>query len=76
MAELYNVDVLGRTNLKDEEVKKTVGSPQSPTNEVPSSLRKNISHYSIEDVDDSDLYFNPIADNVVFASAVDGWGFR
>ena len=76
MAELYNVDVLGRTNLKDEEVKKTAGAPQSPTNEVPSSLRKNISHYSIEDVDDSDLYFNPIADNVVFASAVDGWGFR
>ncbi|CDO93636.1 unnamed protein product [Kluyveromyces dobzhanskii CBS 2104] len=26
--------------------------------------------------DDSDLYFNPMHNNVVFASAVDGWGFN
>lgn len=26
--------------------------------------------------DDSDIYFNPIDNNVIFASAVDGWGFN
>ena len=30
----------------------------------------------LEDSDDSQLYFCPDQGNVVFASAVDGWGFR
>ncbi|XP_059362412.1 elongation factor-like GTPase 1 [Carassius carassius] len=30
----------------------------------------------LEETDDSDLYFNPDRGNVVFASAIDGWGFR
>ena len=30
----------------------------------------------LEEVDDSALYFSPDQGNVVFASAVDGWGFR
>ncbi|XP_028407033.1 elongation factor-like GTPase 1 isoform X2 [Dendronephthya gigantea] len=30
----------------------------------------------LEEVDDSTLYFSPDQGNVVFASAVDGWGFR
>ncbi|XP_046864219.1 elongation factor-like GTPase 1 isoform X2 [Xenia sp. Carnegie-2017] len=30
----------------------------------------------LEDVDDSMLYFSPEQGNVVFSSAVDGWGFR
>ncbi|KAG1959572.1 elongation factor-like GTPase [Pimephales promelas] len=29
-----------------------------------------------EETDDSDLYFSPDRGNVVFASAIDGWGFR
>ena len=29
-----------------------------------------------EEKDDSDLYFNPMDNNVIFASAVDGWGFN
>lgn len=29
-----------------------------------------------EDSDDSDLYFDPIKNNVIFASAIDGWGFN
>lgn len=29
----------------------------------------------LEDTDDSHLYFSPDHGNVVFASAVDGWGF-
>lgn len=38
-------------------------------------LEKNESARYIEK-DDSDLYFNPIDNNVIFASAVDGWGFN
>lgn len=30
----------------------------------------------LEDADDSHLYFSPDQGNVVFASAIDGWGFR
>lgn len=30
----------------------------------------------LEEVDDSTLYFSPDQGNVVFASAIDGWGFR
>lgn len=30
----------------------------------------------LEETDDSDLYFSPDHGNVVFASAIDGWGFR
>jgi ribosome assembly protein 1 len=29
----------------------------------------------LDEVDDSDLYFTPDSGNVLFASAVDGWGF-
>lgn len=29
----------------------------------------------LEDTDDSHLYFSPEHGNVVFASAIDGWGF-
>lgn len=30
----------------------------------------------LEEADDSQLYFSPDQGNVVFASAMDGWGFR
>ncbi len=30
----------------------------------------------LEDTDDSAIYFSPELGNVVFASALDGWGFR
>lgn len=30
---------------------------------------------ALEDADDSQLYFSPEQGNVVFASAIDGWGF-
>ncbi|KAK2178328.1 hypothetical protein NP493_547g01002 [Ridgeia piscesae] len=40
------------------------------------SSQVNGSGSAMEDSDDSSLYFSPDQDNVVFASAVDGWGFR
>ncbi len=30
----------------------------------------------LEETDDSTLYFSPDQGNVIFASAIDGWGFR
>lgn len=30
----------------------------------------------LEETDDSTLYFSPDLGNVVFSSAIDGWGFR
>ncbi len=32
--------------------------------------------WTIEEEDDSDVYFSPEKGNVVFASATFGWGFR
>lgn len=32
--------------------------------------------WSVEDRDDSDIYFDPARGNVIFSSAVDGWAFR
>ncbi|KAI8985978.1 P-loop containing nucleoside triphosphate hydrolase protein [Pilobolus umbonatus] len=32
--------------------------------------------WSVEDRDDSDIYFDPAKGNVIFSSAVDGWAFR
>lgn len=38
-------------------------------------LEKNINEEFIEK-DDQDIYFDPAKNNVVFASAIDGWGFN
>lgn len=51
--------------------------------EAQSSCTENVSgdqvydwSAGLEESDDSDLYFSPDRGNVVFASAIDGWGFR
>ncbi|TKS69438.1 Elongation factor-like GTPase 1 [Collichthys lucidus] len=45
--------------------------------ESKSSRRDQVYDWSagLEDADDSHLYFSPDQGNVVFASAIDGWGF-
>lgn len=30
----------------------------------------------LDETDDSSLYFSPEQGNIIFASALDGWGFR
>lgn len=32
--------------------------------------------WSVDDRDDSDIYFDPAKGNVIFSSAIDGWAFR
>ena len=39
-------------------------------------LEERVFDWSLEDKDDSEIYFAPERGNVVFASAVDGWAFR
>jgi ribosome assembly protein 1 len=36
----------------------------------------NAADYEFKEKDDEDLYFAPERGNVIFASAIDGWGFR
>ncbi|XP_045511876.1 elongation factor-like GTPase 1 isoform X2 [Pieris brassicae] len=44
---------------------------------LPSKEDQNLYDWTsaLEDADDSNLYFSPDQGNVVFASAIDGWGF-
>ena len=63
---LFSSDVLEKTSSQQHETKsKVVGDD-------------HVFDWSsgLEEVDDSALYFSPEQGNVVFASAVDGWGFR
>uniref|UniRef100_A0A2P2I1I5 Elongation factor-like 1 n=1 Tax=Hirondellea gigas TaxID=1518452 RepID=A0A2P2I1I5_9CRUS len=56
----------------------TLNKSASNTTENSSSVKEGYSQlldWAIEDVDDSHIYFNPTVGNVVFASAIDGWGF-
>ena len=39
-------------------------------------LEERVFDWSLEDKDDSEIYFAPERGNVVFASAMDGWAFR
>ncbi|XP_066994936.2 elongation factor-like GTPase 1 [Anabrus simplex] len=61
MGELFATEVLGR------------GVPGKPS----AGGEGNLYDWStgLEDADDSHLYFTPELGNVIFASAVDGWGF-
>ncbi|KAF2366380.1 Transcription factor GTP-binding domain [Trinorchestia longiramus] len=88
MAELYNTDMFGRTNDKADAGRRRLsssnktdshGSPAkssgtAKSSDVPAEGR-SFGDWTIEDVDDSGLYFSPTDGNVVFASAVDCWGF-
>ena len=53
-----------------------VQSPQSPGG-LSTSTQDQVYDWStgIEEADDANLYFSPDLGNVVFASAIDGWGF-
>ncbi|XP_044734864.1 elongation factor-like GTPase 1 [Chrysoperla carnea] len=67
MGELFLTEVMEKTD--------TV-----PENSITTSKNKdqeNVYDWStgVEDADDSNLYFSPETGNVIFASAVDGWGF-
>ncbi|XP_046400557.1 elongation factor-like GTPase 1 isoform X2 [Ischnura elegans] len=66
MGEMFASSVLGKAETAEETEKKSKSSSS------------NVYDWSsgLEDVDDSNLYFSPDQGNVIFASAVDGWGFE
>jgi ribosome assembly protein 1 len=66
MGELFTSEVLGRA------------VPEKPQSQMdPGKSSSSLYDWStgLEDEDDSHLYFSPDQGNVIFASAVDGWGF-
>lgn len=64
---LFTSRVLEERAEKEQEQKKEAPSGEDQVYDWSAGL---------EEVDDSHLYFSPDQGNVVFASAVDGWGFR
>ncbi|XP_047532275.1 elongation factor-like GTPase 1 isoform X1 [Vanessa atalanta] len=68
MGELFASEVLENeeTLIDKQQTKKSVPKEDNNFYDWTSAL---------EDADDSNLYFSPEQGNVVFASAIDGWGF-
>lgn len=71
------MEVLSKSSAEtDQEEKEGKGKDSK---EIPCETGvKEVSEWAsgLDDVDDEHLYFSPEKGNVVFASAVDGWGFR
>jgi ribosome assembly protein 1 len=68
--------VMGELFAREVLSQKASEKPQSSSD--PDKSCSSLYDWStgLEDVDDSHLYFSPDQGNVIFASAVDGWGFR
>ncbi|XP_032453197.1 elongation factor-like GTPase 1 isoform X2 [Nasonia vitripennis] len=67
MGELFTSDIMERDEENDD-----VKSSQAET-----LGERNLADWqsALEEIDDSNLYFSPEQGNVLFASAIDGWGF-
>lgn len=74
LGELFTMDVHAKTSAETQEEEEQKSSP----NKQKTGNTKEVSEWAsgLEDADDENLYFSPEKGNVVFASAVDGWGFR
>ena len=77
LGELLTMEVLGKTSAENDRKDERRQRKSSEKSAIESST-KEVSEWAsgLEDVDDEDIYFSPEKGNVVFASAVDGWGFR
>ena len=71
-AALFTSDVLEKSSAKS--------APERTFDQTAISDEKAVSiddwSSGLEETDDSSLYFSPDLGNVVFSSAIDGWGFR
>ncbi|KAJ8029425.1 Elongation factor-like GTPase 1 [Holothuria leucospilota] len=70
MGNLFASDILEQTATKD-------GQSEKDYSEKHHQLENQTFDWSsgLEDIDDSNIYFSPEEGNVIFASALDGWGF-
>lgn len=64
MGELFATDVLSRSEKESAQIKENESSGLYDWGD------------GLDKADDSTLYFSPNQGNVIFASAIDGWGFR
>ncbi|KAI8342188.1 hypothetical protein EDC96DRAFT_522340 [Choanephora cucurbitarum] len=62
-------------DLMEDEARKMAEAKHEKTEEEEFDANK-VYDWSIEERDDSDIYFDPARGNVIFSSAVDGWAFR
>lgn len=67
MGELFASDVMERREEREE----TVATTSDKVNERDLADWQSV----LEEIDDSHLYFSPEQGNVLFTSAIDGWGF-
>ncbi|XP_035706674.1 elongation factor-like GTPase 1 isoform X2 [Folsomia candida] len=78
MAELLVTDIGKGFNIPSRKSRSRGTSTSTSISEDTIITEHNIKDWStgLDDVDDSQLYFAPEHGNVVFACALDGWGFR
>ncbi|CAO3587467.1 unnamed protein product [Absidia cylindrospora] len=66
--------------MEDEAKKMTADQQQREENNEPDDNDADQTgktyDWSMEERDDSDIYFDPARGNVIFSSAIDGWAFR
>ena len=71
-AALFTTEVFKKSSVK--------ATPEKDSNAklITDDTAVSIDDWSsgLEETDDSTLYFSPDLGNVVFSSAIDGWGFR
>lgn len=72
-AALFTTEVLEKRSAKAAPEKDTLIG-KAITDDTAVSIDEWSS--GLEETDDSTLYFSPDLGNVVFSSAIDGWGFR
>ncbi|GAA5814411.1 hypothetical protein MFLAVUS_007907 [Mucor flavus] len=64
-------------DLMESEARKMTDEKKAKEDEEEEEFDANkIYDWSVEERDDSDIYFDPAKGNVIFSSAVDGWAFR
>lgn len=77
MAELLTSEVMEKDALKYGQRSRTSSKVEDlEPNSNPKTEHVYDWSTGMDDIDDSEIYFAPEHGNVVFASAIDGWGFR
>jgi len=78
MAQLLTSEVFQKDQMKFGSRSRTTSKMEEVEVDSKGDDNNHIYDWStgMDDIDDSDLYFSPEQGNVIFASAIDGWGFR
>jgi len=78
MAELLSSDVGKGAGVSKRSPRSRTASKCSEGDHNAIGRERDINEWTtgLDDIDDSQIYFSPEQGNVIFASALDGWGFR